>query len=131
MRGDVLLRAGERIASGKEAEHVGRGLPQGALEQALLQLIAHQRYGLQIAIDVDLAARIGFAEAKRGLDDDVARGAVGLDVNREGGLSLAVSRCAAVRKNDSERLVQLQRVKSSLKPVPAHGRPSIRTHPSQ
>jgi len=53
---------------------------------------------LQIAVDVDLAARIGFAEAKRGLDDDVARGAVGLDVDCEGGLSLAVSRCAAVWK---------------------------------
>ena len=56
---------------------------------------------------------------------------VGLDVDREGGWSLAVSRCAAVWKNDSERLVKLQRVKSSLKPVPVHGRPSIRTYPSQ
>jgi len=55
---------------------------------------------LQIAFDVDFAARIGFAEAKRGLDDDVARCAVGLDVDREGRLSLAVSRCAAVWKND-------------------------------
>ena len=86
---------------------------------------------MQIAFDIDLAARIGFAEAKRGLDDDVARGAVGLDVNREGGVSLAVSRYAAVWKNDSERLVKLQRVKSSLKPVPVHGRSSIRTYPSQ
>jgi len=44
------------LRAGKETEHVARALPQRALEQALLQLIAHQRYGLQIAFDVDFAA---------------------------------------------------------------------------
>ncbi len=126
MRGDVLLRAGKRVAPRQQAEQVARALPQRTLEHALLQLIAHQRHGLQVALDVDLAARIGLAEAHRGPHDDVARGAAGLDMDGEGGRSLAVGRHAAVRKNDLERLLELQRVQNRLKPIPVHGRPPTR-----
>jgi len=128
MRGDVLLGAGERVASRQETEQVANPLPQRTLEHALLQLIAHQRHGLQVALDVDLAARIGLAKTHRGLHDDVARGAAGLDMDGEGGRSLAVGRHAAVRKNDLERLLKLQRVQNSLKPIPVHGRPPTRVY---
>ena len=126
MRGDVLLRAGKRVAPRQQAEQVARALPQRTLEHAFLQLIAHQRHGLQVALDVDLAARIGLAEAHRGPHDDVARGAAGLDMDGESGRSLAVGRHAAVRKNDLERLLELQRVQNRLKPIPVHGRPPTR-----